>query len=272
MSIVMQKIATMIKESLDWQKAVALAEKAGIVPHPKSNWKWALRQVRAKNPTGAFQSADDLLLKGKDLAKAKEKIGLLPNNVRQKIKALSRKQRLGVEVGLGLNGKYVVGDVGRVITPGGSLAHTHPQHARISLIKETGKELTRVLDSVLKASPSGMPYDATLPQRMQFDKLYKKSQILMRKADKLERLYPKEVNAYGQISPIKDKYDSNLAGALKYLGYASKIVPHGGDMRGMARDSGVSKNIMAPATTGVHKYRPKLPNMTRSVYFKGGLE
>lgn len=157
-----------MKVALDAVKARALAEKAGIIAHPQSNWKWALRQIRAKNPTGAYQSADDLILKGKELAKAKEKIGLLPNNARQKIKAISRKQKPGVEVAYTGKGRAIVGGDGHVgLIPGDTLdAHTHPTFARHMVNEKTrgggleAKEWARHLDEVLSASPSGTRWDA----------------------------------------------------------------------------------------------------------------
>jgi hypothetical protein len=71
------------------------------------------------------------MLEGRALREAKEnKIGLLKNNQIQSVEALARKQRLGVEVGLGQKGP-VVGGVG--FAPSEAIfSHTHPVHSRIT--------------------------------------------------------------------------------------------------------------------------------------------
>jgi len=90
-----------IKTALNAQKARQLAKSVGLIPHEKSQWRWALRQMRKANP--ASIKGAPLMQSGRELAKTKETIGKLPNNVLQKLKALQRKQNLGVEVGTGLS-------------------------------------------------------------------------------------------------------------------------------------------------------------------------
>jgi hypothetical protein len=70
-------------------EAKALAEKAGLIAQPGSQWRWALRHLR---------SGKGELLGGKALAKAKEHLGKLPNNVVHNVNSFARKQKLGVEV------------------------------------------------------------------------------------------------------------------------------------------------------------------------------
>lgn len=78
-----------VKIALNAEKARALAKSVGLVPHYKSDWKWALRQMRAKNPS-ASQTAP-LMQSGKELIKTKERIGKFTNNEMQKIKSESRR-------------------------------------------------------------------------------------------------------------------------------------------------------------------------------------
>lgn len=318
-------IPVIMKVALDAVKARALAEKAGIIAHPQSNWKWALRQIRAKNPTGAYQAADDLILKGKDLAKAKEKIGLLPNNVRQKVKALSRKQRLGVEVGAAgdspANMKYVSGEVGRVRLPMKDTRtntryshdiHTHPappivtrrpeaynkarNPGRQSITPQFYNEINRANDPVMAASPSGTPWgvqqnmahsqkiDKTIAARSPAfnaaaEPIRTKANGLIGKLDKnmpseafggkIERINKARNSMYANIgvpSPKTVKVDAR---------FNTPASPGGdfGNLLHAPKPVGIpsSSNIMSQHTTSVNKARPKLPNMTRSVYFKGGL-
>lgn len=81
----------MNKTALRAIKAKALAIQIGIVPKEGTQWKWALRNLR---------SGSGELKSGRDLAKAKTKIGLLSNNAMQKIKGDQRKLNLGQETGL----------------------------------------------------------------------------------------------------------------------------------------------------------------------------
>ncbi len=80
-----------IKLGLNAQSARALAKSVGVIPHYKSDWKWALRQMRAPNPTGTPNAP--LMQSGKELAKTKLHLGKLPNNEFQKLKSENR--RLG---------------------------------------------------------------------------------------------------------------------------------------------------------------------------------
>ncbi len=108
----MKTIPSIVKVGLNAQKARQLAKSVGIIPHEKSQWQWALRQLRKANPKGIKNAP--LVMQGKELSKAKERIGKLPNNQLQKLKALQRKQRLGIETAITNKGNYIVGDVGVV--------------------------------------------------------------------------------------------------------------------------------------------------------------
>lgn len=321
----------MTKIALNAVKARALAESVGIIPHHKSNWKWALRQLRAKNPTGAYQTADDLMLKGKDLAKSKEKMGLLPNNVRQKIKALARKQRQGVEVGAAGGSpnsmEYVVGEVGSVKLPERHAwdikrkpyynIHTHPivpitytrPQSRLKTIKKNLStdaslnpyiidEIRRSGDPALRASPSGMPWGVqeNIPHVKKITKIREGLNAEFSQASRPIRL--KANSLIGRIDPnlptevfgnrinrIVDARNSmyNKLDAKNPLSVkldARLDVPEfsGGDFYHLKNHIRTpnnvppTSNIMASQATSINKYRPKLPNMTRSVYFNGGTQ
>lgn len=267
----MSTIPIIIKTALNWQKEVALAEKAGIVPHPNSNWRWALRQIRAKNPTGARQSFDDLILKGKDLAKAKEKMGLPSNNILQKVKSLARMQRLGVEVGMTDVGKnLMVGEIGAMPYVRGDhfKIHTHPEFNRtVNLLYKHEPEYAKLLDKTLAASPSGMRFDRTVINEAKYKKakeLYNTlSEMMLNKLMNEENMdiFRLEKSKLGiQRTRIKDIVD--------------KLRPHTGvgDAFILEKFPQAINTIMSPKTTGVHKYRYSLPRGVRSVYFKGGLD
>jgi uncharacterized protein YheU (UPF0270 family) len=81
----------LVKIALNAQKAREMAEQAGLVP--AGNWKWALRNLR---------DGQGDLLQGRELAEAKEGIGKIPNNVRQKLESVSRRLGSHREVGMSL--------------------------------------------------------------------------------------------------------------------------------------------------------------------------
>ena len=154
----------MIKTALNAQKMRQMAKSVGLIPHPKSQWKWALRQMRKANPKGIKNAP--IMQKGKELAKTKEKVGKLSNNIKQKLKALQRKQKLGVEVGYNSDGHMVAGEYGRIpIIDNNTLrAHTHPNFKKVIHLKgiktdRLDSEASRLLDNVLSSSPSGISYD-----------------------------------------------------------------------------------------------------------------
>jgi hypothetical protein len=90
----------LVKIALNAQKAREMAGEAGLFP--AGNWKWALRNLRGERGD---------LLEGRELAEAKEGLGKLPNNIRQKFNSLAR--------GAGYNKE--VGGVARENTPIGQL-------------------------------------------------------------------------------------------------------------------------------------------------------
>jgi hypothetical protein len=140
----------MEKKALNIAKEVALAKSVGIVPF-KGNWKWALRQLRAPSKKGG-----PLMLSGKALAKAKEKIGLLSNNFRQKLLSGNRKARLGFETALSEAGDIVKGQKGYVDSVDDIIAHTHPGSDKYFLKQHLDNpEVARLFDPTLAASPSG---------------------------------------------------------------------------------------------------------------------
>jgi hypothetical protein len=80
----MEKLASELeyldKTALDALKARAMAKSVGLVPHPGSQWKWGLRNMRdgQGNP-----------LAGQALGNAQARIGKLPDNVRQNLLGMS---------------------------------------------------------------------------------------------------------------------------------------------------------------------------------------
>lgn len=94
----MEKIAGELdyldKQALDAMKARQMAQSVGLVPHPGSQWKWALRNMR---------DGQGNLLEGRELAEAKESIGKMPNNIRQKLQSVSRATGHRYEVATVLN-------------------------------------------------------------------------------------------------------------------------------------------------------------------------
>lgn len=152
----------MRKTALNAQKARELAQKAGIIPG-YGQWKWGLNKLRDSRGN---------LLEGKDLTKAKESLGKLPNNPYQKLVATERKQRLGIETGLteaDLN-KPIIGNKGMIsgskfgFNPKNIRAHTHPADNKNRYAAyQSGElhklqEISRINHPVLGASPSGLNY------------------------------------------------------------------------------------------------------------------
>lgn len=85
------------KVALNAQKARAMAKEVGVIADPRSQWKWALRNLRDDQGNA---------LQGKALADAKGKLGSADNNAWQQIKAKQRKQAPGIELAGNLkNGK-----------------------------------------------------------------------------------------------------------------------------------------------------------------------
>jgi len=250
----------MIKLALRAEKARLLADKLGIIPHSESQWKWALRKLRP------------FVDKPKELAKAKERIGKLSNNAKQRLLATLRKRGLGQEVLLTSNGNVLSGDKGtyeiRIIEELPEIiGHTHPAGGKVLLQqhlkelakkapggeesdsfywrfeggRENFKELSRLKDIVLKASPSGINYDYNPIKYKVENKILKSTGIFG----------PSQRRRYNRL-----KGNTRLSENL--------------DM-GVIKQLDKSHSILAPGVEGVHKYREKLPRAVRSVYFKGGL-
>lgn len=80
----------------------------------------------------------------------------MSNNQRQKLDALQRKQRLGVETALDTKNTPIAGEVGTVSSDKYSIkAHTHPRRERALYKNSPDFEVNRLTDETLKASPSG---------------------------------------------------------------------------------------------------------------------
>jgi len=260
------KCPVMIKYALNALKARELAKSVGLIPHPQSQWKWALRNMRKTNPAGI--KGAPLMQAGRELAKTKERIGKLPNNVAQKMKALSRKQRLGVEVGLTDKNNILIGSSDGVINFDNYVAkaHTHPAHNKIiekanyrkinKILPLDSKEYLRGGDKVLSASPSGIDYTWN---NIRDYPLHKK--ILKAKGE----LFNKNMRNKPTSDKAKLVFTINRLNSEKM--YAYPIA----DARIIKMDK-IPHNIIAKNVTGIHKYRQKLPRAMRSVYFKGGLD
>lgn len=117
------------KTALNAQKAREMAKKVGLIP--EGQWKWALRKLRdgRGNP-----------LPGKELAKAKEDIGLIPNNAKQKIDSINRRVSSNKELMGAMEGNKIknllAGDTTSIFVPKDSESkivghefHTHPVDA-----------------------------------------------------------------------------------------------------------------------------------------------
>lgn len=115
------------KTALNAQKARRMAQEAGIFP--EGAWKFALRKSRNMK-TGE-------LLKGKELADAHKKLGKIPNNEWNYIKAFDRKFLPRTEIGgvikntgiKGHVGEYRKGTVPMTLNSGEKITfHTHPDN------------------------------------------------------------------------------------------------------------------------------------------------
>lgn len=121
------------KTALTALKARQLAKQVGLISHPESQWKWALRKLRAVSTKNK-----PLMLEGKELRIAKEtNLNLLSNREMQKIQAANRKAKLSQEIGLDKSNKIVKGKELEidVVDPGSLKAHTHPGAGRF-LVKK----------------------------------------------------------------------------------------------------------------------------------------
>ena len=253
----------MEKIALNALKKRQLVKSLGLIPQQGSAWQWALRQLRAPSKKGG-----KLLLEGKALSKAKEKIGILPNNLKQKLLAAHRKGKLGQEMGLSSTGKVIDGIKGAVNPQGAKiLAHTHPSMNRMLHVGEGNK---RLLNPVLYASPSGMsPLIKPLELPIK-DNLMKRLEVFTNKINKkMEGIDPSASrewsNKYAHL--LKRKFQGRDLLTEKIF----KLGPFPSDDLAILSQNKNIHNILAPKTTGIHKFRAKSPQGVRSVYFKGGL-
>ena len=288
-----------VKIALNAQKARAAAKSVGLIPDYRSDWKWALRQMRAPS----MNAIDgEIVLSGRDLANAKaQKIGLLPNNAFQKLRAASRAHGSHSKEVAYKDGNIFLGDANRVNVPSTSSqqsAHTHPSSSIISdyqeyrsgkLSKNVMAEYARMFDKVLSASPSGaMANKDTIPDIIRtIDKVKGQSSDILtdnrenRTAGKkalreIRRRFVKEF--FGKYSPVTTKKLPTSDLELAELLFGVKALPRGiGDITAMANASvrpgggSIKENIVSNHTTGVHKYRPDHDRFSRSVYFDKGL-
>lgn len=267
------KCPSITKTALTAQKARALAKSVGLIPHQNSQWKWALRQLRKANPKGLKNAP--LMLSGKALAKAKERIGKLPNNVKQKIKALLRKQRLGVEVGISEEGKAFIGSTKGYLDAAATRAHAHVRFNRILNKLKANKGNKRYLDiadDILIASPSGQinwnkaSYKNFLRRKDTYEKAIKKYEMAInKKYGPLEKSFSPKIRKY-QSKALKGFQRASLYNRINTLGAGTGTM----DM-GVIRRIGRPHSILSKNVEGVHKSRLKLPGAVRSVYFEGGL-
>jgi len=135
----MEKIS-MEKIALNAQKAREMASAAGLLPYGK--WKIALKAMR--NGRGD-------LLQGRALAETKQKLGKLPNNVRQRILSINDRYNPGKEILVAMDKQWDSNKYERpYFTLGGHdistraglsklIAHTHPQE---SLTKTLRSKMT----------------------------------------------------------------------------------------------------------------------------------
>jgi len=290
------------KTALTALKARQLAKKVGLIAQPGSQWKWALRKLRAKPGID-----EPLMLGGKNLRIAKEtKLNLLSNKEIQKIQVANRKAKLHHEVGLTKQKNIIKGTASEIDMPYADInnlkAHTHPGGSKFlfkKMLKEQmgaafrlknsphkvsitdKKELLREFDDVLSASPSGKDYAVPFVNK----KYRKESKNLMKDYQNLSksrtdllgsvsiralarltksgRSVEKKVKVIDKkiMNTLEKQYD--VEKKLKFPNYEAdaRILSH-------TREPHV---IMSDKTTGVHKYRSKIPYGFRSIYFKGGL-
>lgn len=241
------------KTALNAQKARILAKSVGVIPHPESQWKWAVSLFRKKNPSGLKNTP--LMMSGKELSDAKNKMGLIPNNLKQKLISAQRRAGGLSEAGLTVKGDIVVGKKGIVpYQPGVVLrAHTHPEGEKYRYLKT--EETNRFSDPVLISSPSGRPYGYNNQKRNDAEhKLEKLKQKITKNPELEESLRSNKAVLQGKV----DRANSSLM-RLR------------GDMITSSEDKIVS-NIISPKTTSVYKFKEKHPLANRIVYFKGGFE
>jgi len=269
------KCPIMMKTALNAQKARSLAKSVGLIPHEKSQWRWALKQMRKANPSGV--KGAPLMMKGKELAKAKERMGKLPNNERQIMSSLSRKQRQGVEIGKTVKNKYRRGNVGFV--SGDDLkAHTHPRFNRISNMDKAKRKIDprykEIANRTMYASPSGALYDynrGSYEKHLMRGKSYDNA---VKRLEKIKQNNPKDLKYYlskKRRNSVK-KIDRRIIKTKNNGRYNELMTGRGDSDAAGIRDYGKTHNILAPGVEGVHKSRLKLPRAIRSVYFKGGLD
>jgi hypothetical protein len=288
----------MIKLSLRAEKARALAKKLGIIPHPGSQWKWAVRKLRGKV--------------GEELLAAERKIGKLPKADAKVIRTTQERFPDDEIALLNIRGKRLVtrGTPESIETlevsgfkPSEVLsAHTHPSSI-IPKIKRklSGEELlenNRLLNKVEIASPSGRPhyyepvfgkkFEAFVTNRIRIvgkqrnDSYFRAKDLyedmkqvgvpkslLRGQKEIVDRRYNRAMKTQALINSLigrKFKMDPEVARSR------GSVMPYRGDSDYKSLfESGNIESILAPGVEGVHKYRKNLPMATRSVYFEGGL-
>jgi hypothetical protein len=166
--VAMYKEEIMEKVALNASKARAMAKEVGLIAD--GNWKWALRNLR--NGKGE-------LLKGKELADTKAKLGDLSNNAYQKVKSISRKLPSKTEIGGIINKGNLedtaIGELRQGSSPSkikGQISnmHTHPYNPgenrfgtisnTLKLIRHGGKKdievRNAIKESLKRFAPSGI--------------------------------------------------------------------------------------------------------------------
>lgn len=267
------------KLALNVMKARGLAKSVGLIPQAGSDWKWALRNMRAANPTGAKNAP--LMQSGRELAQSKQQMGALANNDMQKLRSGARRVgENGAEVGINDKGKLQLGEIGGIKTAPGSIrAHTHPGVGRIrTMTKQTNPEAARMLDPVMAASPSGwINTRGQLPSSRQavqqrgkaVSEVATSSNISRDEAAKYMQQIgttPSMMGAAKTISPTMSKMGPLQA---QVTANPNMKLPWRGDIGTFANRGGIN-NIVTPTVQGVHKVNPKHNGWLRSVYFQGG--
>lgn len=128
----LEKVASLLKEALNAQKARQMAEQVGVIPDPESAWKYALRNLRDGRGDP---------LQGRALSEKRIELGDVSNNAFQKIRSVDRKLgktttgEKGITTGTEFTGdvdtKGNVGELRKGVlgqVPGEILGnmHTHP--------------------------------------------------------------------------------------------------------------------------------------------------
>lgn len=272
-------LACMEKLALNAMKARGLAKSVGLIPQAGSDWKWALRNMRAPNPTGAKNAP--LMQSGRELAQSKQQMGALANNDMQKLRSGARRVgERGIEVGVNDKGSLQLGEMGGIKTDPGSIrAHTHPGVGRVkALTKRTNPEAARMLDPVLAASPSGwINTRGHLPSARQsaqqrgksISEISASSNISKDEATKYMQQVgttPSMMGAAKTISPTMGKMSPLQA---QVTANPNIKLPWKGDI-GTFANRGGTNNIVTPTVQGIHKVNPKHNGWLRSVYFQGG--